>query len=102
MPNLYVGTISASAPTNTLVGVASAQAVAANNLRAGLVLTNISGSTVYLGLQNATATLHAGIALLPSGGTWTMDEYTYNNDPVNAIAHSAGNILCIQEFLRWQ
>ncbi len=102
MPNLYVGTISASGPTNTLVGSSSAQALAGNNLRAGLVLTNISTSTIYLGLQDTTAKLNAGIVLLPNGGSWVMDEYTYNNDPINAIAHSAGNILCIQEFVRWQ
>lgn len=100
MPNLLTGTINASAPTNILVGVASAQAVAANNDRQGLVLVNISGSTMYLGLQGATAVLNSGFTILPNGGTWTMEEYSYSNGQINAIAHSAGNILCIQEFVR--
>ena len=100
MPNLLTGTINASPPTNTLVGVASAVAVSANLNRQGLVLTNVSTSTMYLALMGFTATLHAGIVLNPSGGTWVLDEYTYNNEPINAIAHSAGNILCVQEFIR--
>ena len=100
MSNLYSFPINASPPTNTLVGVASAEAVAINNNRQGLVLTNVSGSTIYLALMGFTATLHAGIALTPNGGTWTMDEYNFNNSAINAIAHSAGNILSIQEFIR--
>lgn len=100
MPNLHVGTINASAPTNTLVGIASAQAVAQNTSRVGLVLTNVSNSTMYIGLAGATAVLNSGIVLLPFGGAWVMDEYSYNNELINAIAHSAQNILCIQEFTR--
>ena len=100
MSNIYVFPINASPPTNTLVGVASAEAVAANTNRQGLVLTNVSTSTMYLAMMGFTATLHAGIVLGPNGGNWTMDEYNFNNSSINAIAHSAGNILSIQEFIR--
>ncbi len=100
MPNILTGPINASAPINTLVGVASAQAVAANNNRQGLVLTNISDGTIYLGLDGNSAVLNSGIVLLPSGGAWSMDEYSFNSSAVTAIAHSAGSILTIQEFIR--
>lgn len=100
MPNFNSGVANASAPTNVLIGVTDTTAVAENNNRVGLVLTNISGSTMYLALMGMRSTLHAGIVLLPSGGNWSMDEYNWNTSQVNAIAHSAGNILCVQEFIR--
>lgn len=100
MPNILVGSISASAPANVLVGASSALAVAQNLGRVGLIITNVSSSTMYLGLGGQTAVLQKGITLNPNGGVWFMDDYTYNNEQVNAIAHSAGNILCIQEFYR--
>lgn len=100
MPNLLTGTINPSAPTNAIAGVSSAQLVASNNNRVGLVLVNVSSSTVYLGLNNATATINAGIVLGPNGGVWVMGEYTYNNGTINAIGHAAGNVVCVQEFVR--
>lgn len=100
MPDFQIGTINASPPSNVLIGATSTQAIAENLNRQGLILTNISGSTIYLALMGFTATLHAGIALNPNGGTWVMDEFNYNNSAINAIAHSAGNILSIQEFIR--
>ena len=68
MSNLNVFPINASPPTNVLIGTSSVQAVAENTNRQGLVLTNISGSTMYLALMDFTATLHAGITLTASGG----------------------------------
>ena len=100
MPGNIKGTINASPPTNVLVGVTDTVVAAENLGRQGLVLTNISGSTIYLALMGMRSTLHAGIVLNPNGGTWVMDEYNYNNTTINAIAHSAGNILCVQEFIR--
>ena len=100
MPDNIHGTINASPPTNVLIGTSNAQVVAENLNRQGLIVTNLSNSTMYLGLMDMTATLHAGIVLIPNGGTWTMDEYNYNNSKINAIAHSSGNILSIQEFIR--
>ena len=100
MPDNIHGTINASPPSNVLIGATDTVAVAENLGRQGLVLTNISTSTIYLALMGMRSTLHAGIVLTPNGGAWTMDEYNYNNSTVNAIAHSAGNILSIQEFIR--
>ena len=99
MPGNILGTINANPPTNVLVGTSSGVVIAENLSRQGLILTNISGSTVYLALMGFTATLHAGIALNPNGGVWVMDEYNFNNSAINGIAHSAGNIVSIQEFI---
>lgn len=98
MPNFHTGTISASAPTNALVSTSSSTIVPANNNRVGLIVVNLSSSTVYIGLSGHDATLNAGIAILGSGGNWNMDDYTYTKDAVKAIAHSAGNIITVQEF----
>ena len=100
MPDNIKGTINASPPTNVLVGATDTVVVAENLNRQGLVLTNVSGSTIYLALMGMRSTLHAGITLNPNGGTWVMDEYNYNNSAINGIAHSAGNIVAIQEFIR--
>lgn len=98
--NILVGTISVAVPTSVAVGVTSGEAVAMNTNRAGLILVNISAGTIYLGLGGMAATLNAGIVLLPNGGSWSMDEYTYNNEQVNAVAHFALSNLAIQEFIR--
>ena len=99
MPGNVKGTINANPPSNALVGTTDSVVVAENLNRQGLILTNISGSTVYLALMNMRSTLHAGITLTPNGGTWVMDEFNFNNSAINAIAHSAGNIVAIQEFI---
>jgi len=100
MPNIHTGQINASAPSSTLVITSSDTVVSANLNRLGLVLTNISDSTIYIGLAGHEAKLNAGIALNPSGGVWVMDEYNFNNEKVQAIAHTANSILTIQEFIR--
>ncbi|MEK7112179.1 MAG: hypothetical protein AAB875_02525 [Patescibacteria group bacterium] len=99
MPGQIRSTINANPPSNVLVGTTDTVVVAENLSRQGLILTNVSSSTVYLALMGMRSTLHAGIVLLPNGGSWTMDEYNYNNSAINAIAHGAGNILSIQEFI---
>jgi hypothetical protein len=85
-----------SAPTSASVGVASAQAVAANGSRKGLVLVNVSNNRISFGL-GAAAVLDSGITLYP-GGVWEMDEYTFDLGAVNAIASAAASTLAIQEF----
>lgn len=95
-----LGTINASAPTNALIGATSSTVIIENTDRTGLILTNISDSTMYLSLMNMRATLNAGIVLTPKGGVWTMDRFNFNNSQINAIAHSANNIISIQEFIR--
>ena len=97
MPNFLSGTIMPLAPTSIAVGISSTQLVAFNSIRAGLTVINSSTGTIYLGLGNI-AVLNAGIALNPSGGTWVMDEYTYTNGQINAIAHAAATSVAVQEF----
>lgn len=100
MPNVLTGSILASAPTQTSVGVASAQLVAYNAQRVGLIVTNISTGTVYLGVgvSNA-AVVGSGIVLTSNGGSWAMDEYTYTVEQINAIAHVAATSVAVQEFV---
>ena len=100
MPNFFTGQINASAPANTLVLSSTDAVVAANNDRVGLVITNLSSGTVYLGLGGREAVLNKGIALTPNGGTWTMDEYTFNNQKVQGIGNTTNSIVAVQEFTR--
>lgn len=89
--------LTASSPTAATVGVASAQIVAANANRKGLVLINTSNNVISLAF-GATAVLNSGITLVGRGGTYVMDEYTFNTSAVNAIASSASSNLTIQEY----
>lgn len=86
-----------SAPTFATVGLASAQAVAANAARKGLILTNTSNKRISLGLGSA-AVLNSGITLDPSG-VFEMNPWTFYTGAVNAIASSASSNLAIQEYL---
>lgn len=85
-----------SSPTVASVGVTSAQAVASNANRKGLVLTNTSIARMSFGL-GATAVLNSGITLYP-GDTWQMDETSFTTGAINAIASLAASGLAIQEF----
>lgn len=84
-----------SAPTSASVGTSSAQAVASNSNRKGLILTNVSANTISLGIGQ-TAVLNDGITLVP-WGVWVMDEYTFTTAAINAIAAAASSDLAIQE-----
>lgn len=86
-----------SAPTSASVGVASAQAVAANANRKGLVLVNTSTNRISLGF-GAAAVLDSGVTLMGSGGAYNMGEYDFDQGAVNAIASGAASNLSIQEY----
>jgi hypothetical protein len=75
--------------------VTSAQAVAANASRKGLVVVNTSTNIISFGLA-AAAVLNSGITLSPYGA-WTMDDYTFTVGAINAIASGASSNLAIQE-----
>lgn len=94
-----LGTINASAPTNALVGTTPGVIVPANNDRVGLILTNLSTGTIYIGINN-TSTLNAGIVITKDGGNWNMDKFTFSNQGISAVGHSANLIIAIQEFIR--
>jgi len=85
-----------SAPDMAVVGVASAQAVAANAARLGLVLVNVSDNLISLGF-GAPAVLGSGVTLYP-GGVFNMGEYDFTLVAVNAIASVAASPLAIQEY----
>lgn len=84
------------APTFATVGVASAQAVAANANRKGLILINTSVNRISLGF-GAAAVLDSGVTLYPQGA-YNMGEYDFDLGAVNAIASAAGSNLAIQEY----
>lgn len=88
--------LTASAPSAASVGVASAQVLASNASRKGLVLTNTSTSTISFGF-GAPAVLGSGITLLP-GNSFSMDEYSFYTGAINAIALGAASNLAIQQF----
>lgn len=85
-----------ASPGTATVGVASAQAVAANASRKGLVIVNVSINKVCLGF-GAAAVLNSGITLYP-GGTFVMDEFMFDTGAVNAIASAASSVISIQEY----
>lgn len=84
-----------ASPTSSSVGITSAQIVAANANRKGLVLTNTSNNRISLGFA-AAAVLNSGITLYP-GGIYVMDAYLFNTGAVNAIASVASSNIAIQE-----
>ena len=98
MPNIFVGAITASAPANTLCLTTTDALIAANNDRVGLVVVNLSQGTIYLALSGHEAVLNKGIAISSSGGVWTMDDYTFNREKIQGIAHTTNSVVAIQEF----
>lgn len=89
-------TLSANAPTAATVGTGSAQALASNASRTGLILTNTSNRTISCAF-GATAVLNSGVTLYP-GGVFTMDSMTFATGAVNCIAGGASSNLAIQEY----
>ena len=88
--------LTASSPTFATVGVTSAEAVASNASRKGLILVNTSANTISLGF-GATAVLNSGITLLP-GGTFDMGTFDFTTGAVNAIASAASSNMSIQQY----
>lgn len=85
-----------SAPTAASVGVASAQILASNANRKGLILVNTSVNRISLGF-GSTAVLDSGPTLYPQG-SFNMGEYDFDTGAVNAIASAASSNIAIQEY----
>lgn len=98
MPNLLSGQVFSSAPAQVAVNSTSGAILASNTDRMGVALVNLSTGTIYLSFGLNAAVLGSGIALLPSGGTWSMDDYTFTKEAVNGIAHVDASALAVQEF----
>ena len=99
MPGMFTGPTSASAPTQIDVDTASKEVVAENYNRVGLVMTNLSDGTMYIAFGTNAAVVGSGIVILGSGGNFSMDDYIYTKEAVNAIAHSNNSLLAVQEFV---
>ena len=89
--------LTAQSPAFATVGVASAQVIAANTARKGLVLVNNSTANISLAFGSA-AVSGSGIVLYP-GGVFFMDAFMFTTSAVSAIATAAGSNLGVQE---WQ
>lgn len=88
--------LTGSAPTQAQVNSsASAQLLAANTSRRGLVIVNVGGGTVSFGVGQ-TAVLQNGITLVQNG-VWEMDQYTFSTAAINGIA-SSSTFVAVQEF----
>jgi hypothetical protein len=88
--------ISPAAPTFATVGTSSAQAVAQNNNRKGLILTNTSANIIYLGFDSA-AVVGRGVVLFPNG-VYCMGTYDFTTLAVLAIATGASSNMAVQEY----
>lgn len=89
----------ANAPATFSVGVASAQALAANTSRKAVIINNISNAKVCFGIA-ATAVLDSGICLQPDASLSLMNG-AFDGVPtgaINAIAGAAASTISIQEF----
>lgn len=85
------------APVATVVGATSAEVLAANTSRKGLILLNLSKRKISFALAGATAVINSGVTLL-GGGVWTMDKGSFTTDAVAAVGEGPGLDLAIQEF----
>lgn len=81
------------------IGVASSQAIAANDNRSYLLLVNDSNAVIYINVTGGTAVLNEGIRLNAAGGNYEMSARNGNLDPraVNAITTDAGKNLLLTE-----
>src|SRR5208282_399886 len=75
----------ANPPESVCVATVSTVVLAANPLRKGLNLTNISYDTISIAFGSNPAVLFAGLTLAPGGSFW-MDSSDFTTAAVNAIA----------------
>jgi hypothetical protein len=84
-PVTVVGASVANPPLSICVETTSTVVLAANPLRKGLNLTNMSYVTISISFNGNPAVLFSGITLAP-GGTFWMDASDFTTAAVNAIA----------------
>jgi len=90
--------LTGSTPATASVTTSSAQVVASNSSRKGLVIINLSSNTISFGIGANPAVLNSGITLTGLGSVWNMSEYDYVTSAINAIG-SATSTISIQEFV---
>jgi len=86
----------AQTPTNITISTSSVTVLAANTLRKGVNICNISYGTVSLSFGSA-AVIFTGVTLGP-GGTFWMDESDYTTAAINAISTQGNTVIAVQEF----
>jgi hypothetical protein len=93
------GASSGNAPTIVAINTTSTSVLAANPLRKGLNLVNMSYETISLAFGANAAVLYSGINLGP-GGTFWMDATDFTTAAVSAISTltAEGGYLGVQEF----
>lgn len=91
-----IADLAPASPTAASVGTVSAQIVAANASRKGLILVNTSTAHISLGFGVA-AVLDSGITLYPAGA-FNMGYLDFDIGAVNAIASAAASNIAIQEY----
>lgn len=90
--------VTGSAPTFATVGVASAQILAANASRKGLLLVNTSSNFISFGFEGNAAVLNSGLTITPYG-VLEMTPAMVSLGAIEAIASGASSNLGIQEFV---
>lgn len=85
-----------SAPTSAVVTGSSAQLVASNAGRKGLLICNNSGFTIWIAGSGNPAEVGKGIPIFPNQ-LWTMTEYTFSTGAISAISEGASSNVSVQE-----
>jgi hypothetical protein len=84
-------------PATANVSAVSSKIVDANINRTSISIINISVNPVFLSFGNNPAIVNGGIAILPEGGTFLMDNNTVSILEINAIS-TGDAMVAIQEF----
>jgi len=85
-----------AAPAFATVGVASAEVLAENKQRRGVVFVNDSANQIYLGV-GAAAVVGSGIRLNANGGAYEINGDNLTTQDIRAIATAASSNLTIME-----
>lgn len=88
----------ASVPATATVTTTSSSVVPLNANRKGLIITNLTGTRVFLSFGANPAIVNRGI-MLSNGGSFVMDSFTFTTAVVNAIVASGTTTLAIQEYV---
>ena len=84
-------------PSYATVTGTSAAILSSNPSRAGLIIRNVSSDTVSLSFGSSPAALNEGITLTPFS-SFSMDEYSYSQQAINAVSSGTASQLSMQEF----
>src|SRR5271157_631293 len=96
LPVTTVTAATGETPTNVSIALTSTLILAANSLRKGVNICNISFGTVSLAFGIA-AVLYTGITLGP-GGTFWMDATDFTIAAIYAISTQSNTTMAVQEF----